>query len=155
MKKKIRLFFTSDIHGSDICFRKFISAAKFYKADVLILGGDITGKFIVPIIREEDAYSATFLGEKIRVHTESELNDLIKKIRNTGAYVYVFDKDEYREYCENPDMQRRLFEEVIRESLREWISYADEKLKEMKGVEVYVMLGNDDEHFVSEEIAKI
>ena len=28
-----RIFFVSDVHGSDKCFRKFINAAKFYKAD--------------------------------------------------------------------------------------------------------------------------
>jgi len=44
------LFFATDVHGSDICWKKFISAGKFYKAEIIIPGGDMTGKAIVPII---------------------------------------------------------------------------------------------------------
>ena len=36
-----RLFFATDIHGSDRCFRKFLNAGKFYGADILLMGGDI------------------------------------------------------------------------------------------------------------------
>ena len=41
-----KLFFATDIHGSDICWSKFLNAGKFYEADLLILGGDMTGKAI-------------------------------------------------------------------------------------------------------------
>ena len=47
------LFFATDVHGSDICWKKFINAAKFYGADIIILGGDMTGKAIVPIIHQQ------------------------------------------------------------------------------------------------------
>ena len=43
------IFFATDVHGSNVCFKKFVGAAKFYGADVLILGGDVTGKMVVPI----------------------------------------------------------------------------------------------------------
>jgi Icc-related predicted phosphoesterase len=57
-----RIFFTSDVHGSDVCFMKFINAAKVYQVDVLILGGDVTGKMIVPIVRQPDGtYFSEFL----------------------------------------------------------------------------------------------
>ena len=49
---RLRLFYCGDIHGSDVCFRKFINAGAHYEADVLILGGDITGKALVPIVRD-------------------------------------------------------------------------------------------------------
>ena len=48
---RTKVFFVSDVHGSDVCFRKFVNAGKFYNADVLILGGDVTGKAIVPLLR--------------------------------------------------------------------------------------------------------
>ena len=47
---KVRLFFATDVHGSEVCWRKFINSAKHYEADVLILGGDMTGKAVVPIV---------------------------------------------------------------------------------------------------------
>ena len=43
----MRLFFATDIHGSEICWKKFINAGKWYEVDTLILGGDMTGKAIV------------------------------------------------------------------------------------------------------------
>ncbi|MCL6544390.1 MAG: nickel-dependent hydrogenase large subunit, partial [Bryobacteraceae bacterium] len=48
-----RIFFSTDIHGSDVCFRKFLSCAKHLQADALILGGDLTGKMVVPIVYDE------------------------------------------------------------------------------------------------------
>ena len=47
-----RLFFATDIHGSERLFRKFINGAKVYGVQVLVLGGDITGKALVPCIRQ-------------------------------------------------------------------------------------------------------
>ena len=40
----MRLFFASDLHGSEPCFKKFVNAAKFYDASVLVLDGDLAGK---------------------------------------------------------------------------------------------------------------
>ena len=45
-----RILFATDVHGSERCFRKFLNAAPLYEIDYLILGGDITGKLMVPIV---------------------------------------------------------------------------------------------------------
>jgi hypothetical protein len=71
MSRQTTIFFATDIHGSERCFLKFINAAKFFQAGVLILGGDITGKAMVPIVRQANgsSYRATFLEEtSIYVH---------------------------------------------------------------------------------------
>ncbi|HEX8005509.1 MAG TPA: hypothetical protein VF482_03680 [Trebonia sp.] len=47
-----KIYFATDIHGSEVCLRKFLNAAKFYGCDTLIMGGDITGKMIVPRVRD-------------------------------------------------------------------------------------------------------
>ena len=51
-----RVFYATDVHGSERTFRKFINGAKFYKVDHIIMGGDITGKFLVPIVHEHDSH---------------------------------------------------------------------------------------------------
>ena len=43
------IFYVADIHGSDVCFRKWLNAGRFYGADVLVIGGDLTGKVLLPI----------------------------------------------------------------------------------------------------------
>ncbi len=43
-----RLYYASDIHGSEVLWRKFLNAAQAYRADVLVMGGDLTGKVVIP-----------------------------------------------------------------------------------------------------------
>ena len=51
---EVKMFFASDLHGSNVCFKKFVNSAKFYGVDVLVLGGDLTGKAVIPIAEQED-----------------------------------------------------------------------------------------------------
>ena len=50
--KPTRLYFATDVHGSERTYKKFLNAGKFYEANVLVMGGDITGKMLIPIIDE-------------------------------------------------------------------------------------------------------
>lgn len=52
-KPTTRLFYATDIHGSERTYRKFVNAGKFYGVNVLVMGGDITGKLLIPIIKEK------------------------------------------------------------------------------------------------------
>ena len=63
--KDSKIFFATDIHGSDRCLRKFLNAGKFYGVDAVVMGGDITGKMIVPVVVEANGlYSAQLFGRK-------------------------------------------------------------------------------------------
>ncbi|HXV41783.1 MAG TPA: metallophosphoesterase, partial [Anaerolineae bacterium] len=76
-QKMTRLFFATDLHGSERTFRKFVNAGKFYGVNVLIMGGDVLGKIAVPIIHEGNGhYRATLQGRTERVETEAELKSL-------------------------------------------------------------------------------
>ena len=46
-KPETRLYFATDIHGSETCWRKFLNSGKHYEANVLVLGGDMMGKALV------------------------------------------------------------------------------------------------------------
>ena len=50
--RRTRILFATDVHGSDIVFRKFLNAVSVYEADVAILGGDLTGKKLAPIVED-------------------------------------------------------------------------------------------------------
>ena len=47
---QIKILYTTDIHGSDVIFKKFLNAGKIYKVNYLIIGGDIAGKYLTPIV---------------------------------------------------------------------------------------------------------
>ena len=58
-----KLLFATDVHGSERCWRKLVNAGKFYEVDLIILGGDMTGKAVIPLVDHGDGlYKADFMG---------------------------------------------------------------------------------------------
>ncbi|MDA4129517.1 MAG: metallophosphoesterase [Thaumarchaeota archaeon] len=141
---KTKFFFVTDVHGSDICFRKFLNASKFYKANVLILGGDITGKSMVPIVDTSTGFfECTYAGENFVLKSREQAEVLIKEIRNGGAYTQIVNQKEYEELTSNPDKVQELFKRLMIEGVRKWIQLAEEKLKGT-GTLCFISPGNDD-----------
>src|SRR6516165_3991971 len=91
--RALRIFFATDLHGSEVCFRKFLAAAKVYQADVIILGGDFAGKAIVPVLTENGTLRARVGGEDVAV-PESEWNRLAGDIGRSGLYPVRMGADE-------------------------------------------------------------
>jgi Icc-related predicted phosphoesterase len=141
----MRLFYAGDLHGSERCYRKFLNAAAFYDAGVLVLGGDIAGKLMVPIVEETSGkFVATMFGRTERIKRQDQLEDLEKRIRFNGFYPYRCNKDEYERLVNERAYQERVMSEVMIAEVRRWMSIADEKLSS-SGVRCFIMPGNDDE----------
>src|SRR3984957_485901 len=92
-KRQLRIYFATDIHGSETCFRKFLAAAKVYEADVIILGGDFAGKALVPVLTEGDNLRARVGGEDITVPA-SEWDQLVSDVTKGGFYPVRMDAAE-------------------------------------------------------------
>ncbi|GAB4533392.1 MAG: metallophosphoesterase [Anaerolineae bacterium] len=138
------IFFATDVHGSDICWKKFINAGKFYQADVIILGGDMTGKAIVPIVHQGgDTYKAVLLEQESVLHGQDEVADMVRKVKSRGYYPYLTTPDEIAELNATPGRVDQLFARQVLETAQEWLAYADEKL-EHTNIRCYVAPGNDD-----------
>lgn len=153
MTEQLKLFFSSDIHGSEKCFRKFLNAAKFYKAQVLIMGGDITGKAMVPIVaRPNNRYEFSFLGAS-QIVSAGEMDEVEKRIRFNGFYPYQCDQDELERMTSDKQYFEALFERLMAHTLENWLALAEERLS---GTEVrcYMMAGNDDGFFADEVLAR-
>jgi len=152
MKKLTRLFFATDIHGSDKCWKKFINAGKFYEADVLILGGDMTGKGLVPVVRSGSGneFKAEFRGKKYTLDSKEKLEEFEKMVAMSGYYIHYTTQDELEELSADPKKLDALFLELMIERVRQWLKFAEERLKGTN-IKCYVCPGNDD-HF---EINKV
>jgi Icc-related predicted phosphoesterase len=138
------LFFATDVHGSDICWKKFISAGKFYGADIIILGGDMTGKAIVPIIHQGgDTYKSVLLEQESILEGEEAVQEMETHIKSRGYYPYRTTPDEIRELNADPARVDGIFHEEVLRTAGRWLAYADEKL-EGSGIRCYVAPGNDD-----------
>jgi Icc-related predicted phosphoesterase len=143
--RRCRLFYASDIHGSDRCFRKWLNAARFYRVDALVFGGDIAGKIVVPIVRlSENRYVVEVHGRMLELAPGEELERVRAQVRASGRYDVVMDPDEKRVYDERPDLvASELFPAAMRQSVRSWLELAEQRLEEAR-IPGFVMLGNDD-----------
>jgi len=149
----MKLFYATDVHGSEICWKKFISGGKFYEVDTLILGGDMTGKAIVPIIAQgNDKYKVTLLEQESILDGQGEVAEMAATIQNRGYYPYVTDPDEVNEISSTLGASDELFAEQVIETLERWMAYADDKLAGT-GISCYVCPGNDDIFEVDDVIA--
>jgi Icc-related predicted phosphoesterase len=147
---RTRLFFATDVHSSDVVFNKFLKVAEYYKTDALILGGDLTGKFLVPFIKETDgAYYTDFQGNSARMSSDAELKTMEDTVRTAGYYAYKTTREEYERTKEDRAKIDEIFHEKMFEVIERWISLAEMTLKE-SGVPLYITGGNDDPYEVDD-----
>jgi Icc-related predicted phosphoesterase len=144
-KKTTRLFFATDLHGSERTYRKFINSGKFYGVDVIVMGGDIQGKLLIPIIKEANGhYRATLQGRVEHFSTEEELNGLKGRLDILGFYSQVMEEDQFHALSADPKAVDTLFHELARRRLVTWVDLAEERLNGT-GIKCFVTGGNDDE----------
>jgi Icc-related predicted phosphoesterase len=148
-----RLFYAGDVHGSRVCWKKFVNAAAHYPADVLVMGGDLTGKALVPIVRQGDgSYGAQVIGEQRVAHSAEELDQMQQAISTNGMYPLIVDPEEAQLLAENASRREEAFEGALLEELRLWVKFADERLSGTD-VRAYVIPGNDDPWSIDEVLA--
>ncbi len=142
--KRVRLFYATDVHGSERTFRKFVNGAKFYKVDHLVMGGDIMGKFMVPIVDEGGGhYRVTLQEELSHLDGESAVQDVRDRIETLGFYHITVTEDELHAMQADQANIDAAFKKLAHERLERWVAMADERLAGTD-VKCYVTGGNDD-----------
>lgn len=151
-KSNTRIFFATDLHGSERTYRKFVNAGKFYNANVLIMGGDITGKLLIPIIKEGNGnYRATLQGTTQHITTQEELNEILERIGFLGFYAKIMEEDEFLNLQDDPLAVENLFRQLAKQRLEAWIDLAEERLAGT-GIKCFVTGGNDDDPAILEPL---
>jgi uncharacterized protein len=146
-----RLFFATDVHGSETCFRKFVNAAKAYDADAIILGGDITGKQLVMIIADNGGWRIGAGPAAEHLDNASALEAARKQLSSGGLYPIVIAPDEERALAADPTAIERRFTEERLARVRAWMELAEQRLRPL-GIPCFVSPGNDDDREVAEVI---
>jgi uncharacterized protein len=140
----MKLFYVTDLHGSEICWRKFLNAGKFYNADVVILGGDITGKAMVPIVqRASGVWDASLQDQLETLETEGEVERFSKRVMDRGYYPIRVSGEEYQALQGDEDLVDKRFKEVMLDGTERWIAMAEERLAGT-GIRVVACPANDD-----------
>jgi uncharacterized protein len=136
------LFFATDLHGSEACFRKFLSAGRVYGADTLIMGGDITGKAIVPVYPAPRGHVARWRDTDHELATAAELHAFVRAVADAGGYAWLSERDEAAAILADDAATEALFTRLAAERVRAWVRLADERLAD--GVQGFAIPGNDD-----------
>jgi Icc-related predicted phosphoesterase len=149
-----RVFFVTDVHGSERCFKKFLNAGKFYKANAVMLAGDITGKMIVPIVKQTDGTClSSYAGSDIRCKSESEVHDLEKSIRDSGYYPYLTEPNEMASLESDKSKVNQLFTKLMVDTVERWVQMAEERLHDTE-IKCFISPGNDDRWEVDNALNK-
>lgn len=151
MTAQYRLFYASDIHGSEKCFLKFINAGKFYKANALVLGGDITGKMVVPLIASAKGWEARFLGREFTAESPAECAEIEKNIRMNGFYPVIMEPEDHANFQDDEVARGKMMDRVVLEATRRWIGIAEERLRG-SGIRCLMNAGNDDDGYIDEAL---
>jgi uncharacterized protein len=150
----MRLFFATDVHGSQTCWRKFLNSGKHYDADVIVLGGDMTGKALVPIVHDGgDRWHATLLENRHDLDGEEEVAKFEDAVSRRGYYPFRTTPEEVHELSQDEARANDLFHELMLKRVEEWIALADERIAGT-GLRCFVCPGNDDQFEVDEIIGR-
>jgi uncharacterized protein len=140
----VTLFYVTDLHGSQVAYRKFLNAAQAYGVDALICGGDVAGKQMYPIITNGSGRRTVEIDGRVHVLDSSDaLAEAKAAIGSRGGYDVELSQEEAQELAGDEAGRDALFTRLVQERLVEWITLAEERLKDSE-LRVYVTGGNDD-----------
>ena len=152
-RKFYRIFYSTDVHASEVVFRKFLGTAKFYSVDALVMGGDITGKTVVPLVSKASGnYRFNFQGQQFDEVPPAGLDEYEKRIMNAGLYPYRTTESEYDSLRSEPGKVSALFDQLMIDRLNAWKQLAEANLEPL-GVKCYWTGGNDDKQDVLDAVA--
>jgi uncharacterized protein len=150
----MRLFFATDIHGSDTCWRKFLNSGKHYDADAIVLGGDMTGKALIPVVEAGDGrWYATLLENRHELNGEEEVRKFEEAVTRRGYYPFRTTPGELRELQQDEERTTKLFHDLMLARVESWAALADERLAG-SGLRCFVCPGNDDQFEVDDVLAR-
>lgn len=142
--RNLKVVFATDFHGSESCFRKTFNLADRAKADLVVLGGDWTGKALLPLIRSNGGYRAELLGQRVQTDSAEELAELEKRVRFNGFYPFRCEQEEYDAMVASEDFREEVFTREMVRSVERWVDIAEDKLGSSERICVSLP-GNDDE----------
>jgi Icc-related predicted phosphoesterase len=150
-----RLFFATDLHASEACFRKFLAAARVYEVDLLVLGGDVMGKALVPFVEDLAAGGVRrgLAPDAPLLRGEAEIEAVTRRVADEGNYAVRVSRERAQQLAADPDeLDLALIAEARRRTAA-WARLAEERLVE-RGTRCYVTGGNDDPEEVLEPLRR-
>src|SRR4051812_35068661 len=120
---RARIWFFTDIHGSTACFRKFLNlVSNENRPNVLVVGGDITGKKIIPIVEDDEGNCVTAMHGRQHRFNVSKIDDVISSFADVGYYAFRCNESEHRQFQFDESFRQQASDRLIRQRLEEWVA---------------------------------
>jgi len=149
----ITILFATDIHGSEVCFRKFLGSAAHYGAQVIILGGDVTGNLVVPVVPQPGGGYVAQLGKQSKVIGEREREAFEQGLRDQGCYVFETDDSSVLTAGLDEREVELTFRKAMVTEFERWLEMAEDRLGGT-GVRCFISPGNDDPYELDDVLAQ-
>lgn len=146
-----RIFFSVDSHGSTTVWRKWIKATDTYKIDLMMLCGNLTGKMLVPLVKQEDGYFTDYFGTNKVLKGEEEIKNMERILEGSGVYSFRTTWDQVKELQNDPKKVEQMTNDAIRRRMGKWLDLLAASVDTHK-IKALVMPGNDDVYEVDEVI---
>jgi Icc-related predicted phosphoesterase len=147
-----RLFHTTDLHASELVWRKTLNSASYYKVDVVLMLGDLTGKAIVPFVKKSDSewYCSPY-GKQETFSSRERVEEEMERFRNKGWYVFETNPSEVAELKTNPRRLEELFIDLMKDTLGKML---DQISKQNSSYAKFVVCPGNDDVFDIDEVIK-
>jgi Icc-related predicted phosphoesterase len=150
-----RLFHTTDLHASELVWKKTLNSAEYYKADVILLLGDLTGKAIVPFVKVSDSeWYCNPYGKREIFSSREQVEERKNMFRNKGWYVFETTPTEVEEFKASPMKREELFTILMKHTLDKMLGQLDEVNFQQNTKKFVVCPGNDDIFEIDDVIKK-
>ncbi|UCC62285.1 MAG: metallophosphoesterase [Anaerolineae bacterium] len=145
---RTKFMFSTDFHGSETVWRKFLNSARYFDLDALVMSGDMTSKVIVPIVKRSDGkHDAHFKGEDY-VLDESQLPEFEKECRMVAYMPYRTTTEEAAHVAADEQYREDLFERLECQTIEAWLSLIPGRVPD--DVRIVMSPGNDDKFAIDE-----
>jgi len=141
------------VHGSVGVWQKWLKVPEFYKADVVMLCGDLTGKGLVPLVQEKQGYVCSFYGRRQLLRNERDITRMEQQISMTGMYPLRCTQEEVNRLQNDPKHLEEVMREQMVARMEQWMEQLVSRVAPRK-VTVMVMPGNDDDPVIDDVIKK-
>lgn len=144
MGKMERFFYTCDIHGSEMTFRKFLNAPEMYGINTVILAGDLSGKGFALVEHDgSENYKTQIYNEDWTASGAEQFELLKRKMTTLGFYFRIGTNSELEDYRGNLKLCQQEYDRLAAERMTDWIRRIEEKFRPA-GIKIFILAGNDD-----------
>ncbi len=150
----MRILFVSDLHSSADVWQKAIENAISNKVDLLILAGDHTGKYLVPIYPKDLGWASFYREKEYIFESKSEVRQFRTNLEGIGIYTKDMNFDEIEMMKKDKSYFNQIFDEVIIEHFEKLFRDLEKITNQAKN-KILISLGNDDPFYLNEIFDKL